>query len=356
MTFSDRLFLICVVLILMISTYFHQLPETSLVSNPVYAKFEQFAATHELDLSGFESLQPGWKFQPKELGIFELPMHSADVLLVGDSSVNYGIEPVVVEQASGLTVAVFAYPALRVNADLLEYVDDLAAQVLKPGGLVLFMFDPGFWSNRKQTQQNQQLNELIAQRFQSSCLFCMKTLREHEAQRQETAWMKFINRWLGLASVDFYATLIEPTLAPRQAHKKFRNNQGITKNEQRFWLSDGHVLVVKETPNMAQKNEAEFVPRKPNKRHLDLVPLMAELNHPKVMVIPITQTAEIHQKLQQVAYVLAAEMKVIDMNKVVPDHWAVPLQNRTHMANEGIILQSWLLGKQLSDLVNAQRG
>jgi len=38
------------------------------------------------------------------------------------------------------------------------------------------------------------------------------------------------------------------------------------------------------------------------------------------------------------------------LNLLLPSGWVVDMQNRTHMANTGIIKQSYLLGQKLNDL------
>ena len=347
MKLTDYLFLIAILITLLISAYFHRAPELDQVENPVYPEFKQFALSHGIDVENFARLQPGWKFDPKELPIFDLQHQRVDVLLIGDSSVNYGIEPAVVEQVSGLSVATLAYPAMGVNESLLNYVGELADRLLVESGLVVFMFDPGFWSYAADRQQNQQLNELIEQRNQSDCLFCMKTLRTHEEHRKASRWMQFIDRWLGLASFEFYDTVIEPLVAPNQAEKKFINNQGIKKNERRFFLSPGHVLVVKEEPNEAALDDVDFTPQPVSKKHQMLAKWLASIEQNKVLVLPISQTAEVRRSLYQIAHVLSSQVSLIDLNETVPAGWIVPLQNRTHMANQGIIQQSYLLGLEL---------
>lgn len=75
-----------------------------------------------------------------ELEIFCLPEKSLDVLLIGDSTMAWGVIPSAVEQRSGLRTGMFAMRSLYLNERMMRVTERLQKMYLKPGGITLFGF------------------------------------------------------------------------------------------------------------------------------------------------------------------------------------------------------------------------
>lgn len=75
-----------------------------------------------------------------DLEIFCEEPRSLDVLLIGDSTMAWGVIPSVVEQRTGRETGMFAMRSMYLNVRSMRLVERLQKYYLKPGGITLFGF------------------------------------------------------------------------------------------------------------------------------------------------------------------------------------------------------------------------
>lgn len=122
-------------------------PLTDQVSNnPLYPEFQRIGIEHQIDLSftrNVISLTP-YDSRLYEDGlsfpIFCNPKKSFDVILVGDSTLSWGVMPGVIEQMTGLRVGMFAFRSMFLNRRSLAIAERVIRHYLKENGLSIYGF------------------------------------------------------------------------------------------------------------------------------------------------------------------------------------------------------------------------
>lgn len=116
-------------------------------NNPLYPEFQRVAAPYGVDITFTRNVTrlDGWDAGLYEdalsFPIFCREPQSLDVLLVGDSTMSWGVIPSVVSQVSGLNVGMFAFRSMYLNTRSLRIVRRIRDAYLKPGGLSVFGYD-----------------------------------------------------------------------------------------------------------------------------------------------------------------------------------------------------------------------
>lgn len=116
------------------------------INNPLYAEYKRRGRELNLnmDFTGVvRTLVPydrRLNHDSLELELFCAKEKSLDVLLIGDSTMAWGVIPSVVEQRSGLRVGMFAMRSMYLNAASMRTAARLQKYYLKEGGITLFGF------------------------------------------------------------------------------------------------------------------------------------------------------------------------------------------------------------------------
>lgn len=116
------------------------------VNNPLFAEYKRRGRELNLnmDFTGIvRTLVPydrRLNHDSLELELFCAKEKSLDVLLIGDSTMAWGVIPSVVEQRSGLRVGMFAMRSMYLNATSMRTAERLQKYYLKEGGITLFGF------------------------------------------------------------------------------------------------------------------------------------------------------------------------------------------------------------------------
>lgn len=126
------------------------------INNPLFAEYTRIGQEYNLDMDFTGVVRAMVPYDRRlhrdslELELFCEKEKSLDVLLIGDSTMAWGVIPSVIEQRSGLRVGMFAMRSMYLNETSMRTTERLQKYYLKPGGMTLFGFaiwtqlqDPG---------------------------------------------------------------------------------------------------------------------------------------------------------------------------------------------------------------------
>ncbi len=347
----DILFLawITVVLMIGIGVHLNQSPDAELLVNPKYDEFVVLGQALGIDTAFTEKLKPGWEFRPEDIGVLEDSNTRYDVMIIGDSSVAFGISPAITSSISRKNIGVFSFPAMAVTKNLMTFTNNLSKNKLNENGEIIMMFDPKFWlKGYTGKQESPALEQLILSHSFENCVYCQSGLKQYEQSKEAFFHQKTISSYFTLPELDFYSQVIEPVIAPKINQKKRLNQQGHKRDEKRFFIEKNHVLIVKEETNKILRPH-QGITGKPKyiSRLKQFMTDLKQANLSITVVLPLTYDLKIYQQMCDVTASLGNAVHVIDLNQSLPDGWEIEMQNRTHMANTGIIKQSYLLGQSL---------
>lgn len=317
--------------------------------NPLFKELESLNKEKGWGFQFDKRLLPGWDLPTQS---FATSIHKnakeVDIILVGDSSVNYGIYAQLLSSLTQKKILIIAYPALRVSDELLNFVESNVKKYLKKDGLIVFMFDPLFWLKRDgPAHSNTLINDVINTPLANNCLFCQTTFIAYKKRYHQLFE-------LSLFSIDFYAQLVEPWTAPRWSKKKYKNSQGLKKNERRYLLDDWSVLIVKDNSKPSYNPEnilEESVNKLPKLQPLKEV--FKRQKHQLVLVIPVVEEKNIYRKYLSIMHTFEGLFNVINLTEIL-SYEHIEIQNRTHTANLGIFKQTEGLAKQLNLIFNQE--
>ncbi|MBL8018234.1 MAG: hypothetical protein JNM27_01095 [Leptospirales bacterium] len=126
------------------------------VNNPLFTEYTRIGKEYNVDMEFTGVVRAMVPYDRRlhrdslELELFCEKEKSLDVLLIGDSTMAWGVIPSVIEQRSGLRVGMFAMRSMYLNETSMRTTERLQKYYLKPGGMTLFGFaiwtqlqDPG---------------------------------------------------------------------------------------------------------------------------------------------------------------------------------------------------------------------
>lgn len=125
-------------------------------NNPLYTEYLELAEPHGIDVSFTQNvtvLGPADAALSEDaLGfpVFCNAPKSLDVLLVGDSTMSWGVIPRVVSRLTGLRVGMFSFRAMYLNERTLRVVRRVRERYVRDGGVAIFGFD--VWTQTMQPE------------------------------------------------------------------------------------------------------------------------------------------------------------------------------------------------------------
>ncbi|MCE9600037.1 MAG: hypothetical protein K8S54_18900 [Spirochaetia bacterium] len=154
-------------------------------NNPLYSEYKRRGRELNLDLDFTGVVRSMVPYDRRlnqdtlELELFCAKEKSLDVLLIGDSTMAWGVIPEVIEQRSGLRVGMFAMRSMYLNQATMRTTRRLQKYYLRDGGITLFGF--AIWTQlqesemvrrgelRKFNQYSDEEFERFAKERRSSC-------------------------------------------------------------------------------------------------------------------------------------------------------------------------------------------
>lgn len=127
----------------------------AITENPFYDEFRSAGSRYGLnmDFTRNAACVKGTQLKLDDIPLLNDSPGSCDILLVGDSTMAWGLVPEVIEQMTGLKMGVFASEALILNKTVARLIDNLASYYLKDDGLLILSF--GGWT------QEQDANSMV---------------------------------------------------------------------------------------------------------------------------------------------------------------------------------------------------
>lgn len=122
-------------------------PVEQVGNNPLFRDYQELAAPHQIDVSFTRDVtvlgpaDPGLSEDALNFPVFCNAPGSLDVLLVGDSTMSWGVIPRVIQGLTGLRVGMFSFRAMYLNERTLRVVRRVHDQYVREGGLTIFGFD-----------------------------------------------------------------------------------------------------------------------------------------------------------------------------------------------------------------------
>lgn len=331
--------------------------------NPYFAKMNKVAKRHGVNLEQLRVLQRGRGFKLDDSRLFDLEDRQLDVLIVGDSSAVWGVSPSVVSTVSGLRVGIFAYEQAWPTKNFMATVETLGKTYLAENGLVLLCFAPQGWDRPHRARQGnsslqrltamdtQQLEHFIAQKRHPS-LFSDAAMAEHWESVEAAVEELPVLGPAQLPNLALYATWVEPWIAPKTA-RAARANAEDAAHTFYFWDEWNSVLEFCSSCKYELPRDQPPKGKKPTKRMAVAAKEASKLPHRLGFLITFYGDARRSAKLRGLyERELASRAALVDLEAMWPAKLKVGTQGGSHVANEGALYQSLLLGEWLKRFKN----
>ena len=333
------------------------------VINPLYDRLRAVAEREGFDV-GFAREVVYERQGPRvDHPLFGMPAHGVDVLIFGDSTAAWGITPQVIEALSGLRVAMFAEPGMRLNEADSAFYRAVIDQYLAPGGRTLFCFAPKNIIREPEVPSSQTLSE--------------KKLALAMAASENADWWSFDGYWswrtntlaeplrgsgLRLPRITLYRSWVEQYINPEWSAQK-RDTEA--RQAKGFIRWDGWTAMINGPATRATavrstrdpKGLARWWPKRVHReRAARNADALRRLPGDKVLIIPWS-TNKAHYLRFRALYngYFADAADLIDLGKLLPNDAAYPMSDVLHMKNETGFEASVLIGKWLRQNPLARR-
>ena len=342
-----------------------QAPQANAASklvNPLYDRLQAIGEREGFDVGFAREVVLERQGPTVDHPLFQMPEHGVDVLIFGDSTAAWGISPPVIEAVSGLRVAMFAEPAMRLNEADSAFYQVIIDKYLAPEGRTLFCFaprnieqDPDVPSSRTLSGENL-ARALTAAKKSDGWSFdrYWRWRTEHLSQPLQAAGLR-------LPRIDLYRSELEPYLNPEWSGRKRKT---VTRQAKGFVRWDGWTTTISGPVRQyalrsttEPKKLARWLPKSPQRERLARnAQAFSRLPGTKLLVVP--WSADKHSYLQLRALYreyFAASAGVIDLGKLMPENARYPMSGSVHLKNESGFEASVLLGKWLRQNPVARR-
>jgi hypothetical protein len=351
---------------LYIKHYEEEQSRNAITENPFYDEFQRVGKQYGLNMEFTKNAgcMPGSQLPLDRQSLLSKGPKSCDVLLVGDSSMAWGLIPEVVEQMTGLVMGTFTTEALILNVTTAKMIQNLATYYLKDDGLLILSF--GGWT------QEQNANSMVLaypdfiynvaglgksdfkkfiEQWRASQLGGNKSMVQRvifSEYRKSigTVKNKLAKMHFSLLQLPLYAEYIEPVVNPKWYKHKKEMKEMI-----KCYLRWNNRSIVMYAPGLGKKTKHSDTPYDPKYRNKDVETVSAILNK-----IPCRKAYQIHITFEDPEYVKLRSIYnvyyrnqcgLIDLGVEHPVNEAYELDEKGHTINSGGFYQSILIGKAL---------
>ncbi len=342
--------------------------KNAITDNPFYDEFQKVGARYGLNMefTKHASCMMGSQLQLEELPLLAKGPKSCDILLVGDSSMAWGLIPEVVEQMTGLTVGTFTSEALILNVTTAKMIHNLTSYYLKDSGLLILSFGgwtqeqdansmvlvyPG-WINNVAGLNKAGFAEFIEKWKAARLGGGRKSILEQLAFsefRKYIGVLKFklaVTYHLTLLQLPLYAEYIEPVVNPKWYKRKKEMKALI-----QCYLRWNNRSVVMYASDLGKKSKHSVAPPDPKYSNKDIKVVSEILNK-----IPCRKAYQIHINFDDTKYARLRSIYntyyhdtfgLIDLGREHPENDAYQVDDKEHAVNSGSFYQSILIGMVL---------
>jgi hypothetical protein len=295
-------------------------------------------------------------------------------MVFGDSTLEWGISPPIVEQITGLKVATIATNSLLLNGFTVDVFDQLIREYLKPSGRVVLFFtdwtqqqgfdQPSPWAEKHLRERNSGYVEAMRQvaRCNSSDLpadtrhvsreqpeknpFTTGDLASHQDRLKRAQEYLALRFHLRLPEVDLYAKHLEPVVNPTWA--------GLKKGDrlESFYRWDSWTVMRRLKDQIERSAQNSEPPQKVQlvEDQIRTSKHIRSKNWPRLTyTVPITRETH-HPVPRDFYHALYADFaELIDLPALQPaeDHYEM---EAIHAANASLLYQSALFAQALKAL------
>ncbi|MBN1496371.1 MAG: hypothetical protein JXA07_06355 [Spirochaetes bacterium] len=338
----------------------------AVTENPFYDEFRSAGVRQGLnmDFTRHATCAGMTQLKLERIPLLSSEPGSCDVLLVGDSSMAWGMIPEVIEQMTGLTVGVFASEALILNVTVARLIDNLASYYLKKDGLLILSF--GGWT------QEQGAHSMVlvyaewiygaANMNNAEFAAYMEKWRSERAAGEYagglldrlgfSSYRKSIKKLkssladelgLSLFQVSLYNDYIEPYINPRWHKQKME-----MKSKIKCYLRWNDRSIVMHTADQGKRSIHSETPADPAYANADIAIVSSMLKR-----IPFRKAYQIHINFDDSKYARLRSIynayyrdsfNLIDLGREHPKNESYEVDEKEHTINAGGFYQSILIG------------
>jgi len=363
--------------------------EKKIFLNPLYDKYEVIAKQYNLDLTFTQhTKEQRGPVNYKINAIYAEKEKSIDVLFLGDSSIAWGLIPEVVEQISGKKVAVFAYESNVMTRKTAILFNMISKYYLKENGVLLISFDNHFYSKNPDLTliSKKEYEEMASWSFEEFSKFAKSkeakvgkpTIKAGENKSQLnkennksvnldnelSLFQSYQNRYnmfskyladtffMRLKSVDFYTLYLEESFNLQWNKKKNVN----IKSDTTMYLRWNMNSITLYDPNFDHHSiHSENMPvEKLADKNIEINAESAALiyGRKKIFMVPVFDAQKDYILSRNIYYTYYKKhgFDLCDLGLLHPKDVVYPMQEGSHMGNEGGLLKSILIGKYLKEL------
>ncbi len=338
--------------------------------NPLYKKFTKIAKQHNLDLIFTKEswIQRGPN-NYKTHTLFQKDKKSVDILFIGDSSMTWGVIPEVIEQMTNKSVAIYAYESNALTKKTSILFNKISEYYLKDNGMVILSFSN--WLLDQDTN-----SVLISQNeYQDMIKWTnadfQKLQKSHSKKKFDLylSYKSFQKRYnytseylkvtssMYLKSPNLYSNYFEPLINSKLSKNKAKNKErGTSYLRWNMNTVTRYNLGYYQRPPSIYSDKQHTQNYKNNNAKDNAVAASKIYAPQKVYMVPIYSTDDDYIKSRSIynTYYKKLNFIVSDLGEMHPKDIGYPMSNGAHMANEGGLMKSILIGKWLNQYYKKQ--
>lgn len=338
-------------------------------TNPLYEEFTNIAKEHDLNLAFTKDvwIQRG-EVDYKVSAIFDEKPNSVDILLLGDSSISWGLIPQVLEQITGKNVAMYAYESNLLTQKTAQLFDKITSYYLKEDGMVIFSFDN--WTKRQHPNDvrfsKEECEEMLtwsdkdfaahAKANEKSLYQTYLSLDAYKRLYNNTSEYLKSNYALGLSAPSLYANHIEKFINPSWHAKKSINAHP----DDIFIRWDIKTVTIYNPDRNATSIYSDAMPPYPmkNKNIQTNAKAASKIHaHKRVYMVPLYAKESSYVTARNIyqSYYKELGFELCDLGLLHPKESGYSMQKCSHMANTGGLQKSILIAQWLKNYYKTQR-
>ena len=342
--------------------------QATIKGNPICWDIQQIGKSNNLNLEFMKNAvclkEGGLSMWEEEISpVLKLEKGSLDILLVGDSSIAWGIIPEIIEQITGLKVGMFACEGLMLSLTTAHVIDNVASYFLKKDGLLIIAFGGWTqevdadskvlvhtkWMHKAAKMSHDEFADFIENKDKYTGF--LKLLKEFDFTSYNEKYMdikKFLAEEYNLAlfQVDLYLDYLEMFTNTRVFLIKKEMKKMLKCNLR--W-NDRSLTVVSLDIGIESKYSDD--PPDPNYSNKDVArvsQVIKKINRRKSVLIQINSAKKNYVKLRSIYYKYYKDFcGIVDLGKAHPKDETYQMDMKEHTINTGGLNQSILLGKTL---------
>ncbi len=331
--------------------------------NPLFEEFNAIGKKYGIDVSFARTVKNARYGSLLSRTFLSKPKQYYDVIIIGDSSISWGLIPQAVEQMTGLKTGMVAYESLTLTDDVIKASSVIARHFLKQEGMLIFAFmsrnltgDPskslGFFQSPMSFiagMSESGFEEYVKSELEknSELRLSVDTLFNFESYRRlyDNA-RSGLRDMLSMPEINIYQRKIEKRINPKWHSKKSRFDED-RKNFIR-WDDQAVTMYKEKIEQQSIRSETPANPGYKNKNAQTLADGVKKIPFRKRFMIHISRDDAEYVRLRSIYNACySGSCALIDLGRLHPRDASFPVIHDSHTVNTGGIYQSILLAEWL---------